>query len=201
MALELEYKLQLPSADLIEVLLSDPEILSKLEAPFHRIPMETTYYDSADLSYSSRHWTLRHRMEGEESVVCLKTPGSLAHSRNEWQISAPSMTAEAIQGLVAEGAPEELLTLYTQSPPEPICGARFLRRCAMLKFADGSLGELALDLGQVFGPKGTLPITELELELYSGEPTEMTAFALSLCKVYGLKEQPLSKFARARSLR
>ncbi len=201
MALELEYKLQLPSEEHIDILLADPEIVSKLESPFRELPMETTYYDSSDLSYSRQHWTLRHRMEGGKSVVCLKTPGALSHSRNEWQVCAPSPDIEAIHGLIREGAPRELLALYTQSPPGPICGARFLRRCTMLTFTDGSRAEVALDCGLVFGSKGTLPILELELELYQGEATEMTAFARYLCHKYGLKEQPMSKFARARSLR
>ena len=43
MALELEYKLQLPSEERMEELLSAPEIHALLEAPFRELPMETTY--------------------------------------------------------------------------------------------------------------------------------------------------------------
>ncbi len=200
MALELEYKLQLPSEEQMQAILSAPEITALLEEPLHQIPMETTYYDRTDRKFSQLHWTLRHRMEGDDSIVCLKTPGSVSHSRNEWQVSAPSLNADAIKSLILQGAPEELLSYYNTSSTEPICGARFLRRCAMITFSDGSRAEIAIDQGHVFGPKGTLPILELELELYQGEAAEMTRFAALLCKLYGLKEQPYSKFARARSL-
>ncbi len=200
MALELEYKLQLPSEERMEELLSAPEIHALLEAPFRELPMETTYYDNDVRLFSHLHWTLRHRMEGEESVVCLKTPGSLSHSRNEWQISAPAMDQEAVRALVAQGAPHEVAEFFEHSTFVPICGAKFLRRCAMLTFSDGSRAEIAIDNGQVFGPKGALPILELELELYEGKADEMTRFTELLCKTYELKEQPYSKFARARSL-
>lgn len=201
MALELEIKLQLPSVERLEEILSAPEILKIMDAPFREIPMETTYYDSQNYAYSRMHWTFRHRMEGEESVVCLKTPGALSHSRNEWQVIAPAPDEEAICALIRQGAPEELMNYYHEFPPIPSCGARFLRRCTMLTFSDGSRAEIAADRGEVFGAKGTLPILELELELYEGESTEMVRFATYLCQTYNLKEQPSSKFARARTLR
>ena len=179
---------------------SAQEIRELLEAPFREIPMKTTYYDNDVRLFSHLHWTLRHRMEGEESVICLKTPGNVSHSRNEWQVSAPAMDQEAVRSLVAQGAPHEVAEFFEHTAFVPICGAQFLRRCAMLTFSDGSRAEIAIDKGQVFGPKGTLPILELELELYQGAPDEMTRFSRLLCSTYGLKEQPYSKFARARSL-
>ena len=200
MAIELEYKLQLPSPQVLEDLLSSPLITPLLEGPFRELPMKTTYYDGEDRSFSRLHWTLRHRMEGEESVVCLKTPVPFSHSRNEWQVSAPSLNRESVEALIRQGAPRELLDYYEDSPPKALCGAHFLRRCAMLTFPDGSRAEIAADRGEVFGPRGVLPILELELELYSGEPGEMTRLARELCRTYSLEEQPRSKFARAKTL-
>ena len=71
----------------------------------------------------------------------------------------------------------------------------------MLQFPDGSRAELAGDCGVLHGQTERLDFTELELELYEGEPTQMLALVASLCKRYGLVEQPKSKFARARSLK
>lgn len=201
MATELEYKLQLSSPEQMEQILSSGMITTLLQEPLRELPMETTYYDNSHGHFTHLRWTLRHRMEGDESVVCLKTPTGLAHQRNEWQVSAPCLDEASILALTEEGAPKELLHYYSVSPVTPICGARFLRRCAMLEFSDGSVAELAADRGEVFGPKGTLPILELELELYRGEQEEMIRFVNSLCEVYSLKEQPYSKFARAKTLR
>ena len=201
MATELEYKLQLSSPEQMEQILSSAEVASLLHSPLKGMPMETTYYDNTYGHFSALRWTLRRRTEGNESVVCLKTPTGQAHQRNEWQVSAPQLDEAAILALIHVGAPKELLSYYSVSPVAPICGARFLRRCAMLEFPDGSIAELAADQGEVFGPKGTLPILELELELYHGQPEEMIRFVEALCRVYNLKEQPLSKFARAKTLR
>ena len=201
MATELEYKLQLSSPDEMDRILSSKMIAELLQEPLKELPMETTYYDNALKHFTHLRWTLRHRLEGDESVVCLKTPTGQAHERNEWQVSAPQLDETAILALINAGAPKELLSYYSISPVAPICGARFLRRCAMLEFSDGSIAELAADRGEVFGPKGTLPILELELELYRGEPVEMIRLAKALCDTYSLKEQPLSKFARAKTLR
>ena len=180
MATELEYKLQLSSPDEMDRILSSKMIAELLQEPLKELPMETTYYDNALKHFTHLRWT---------------------HERNEWQVSAPQLDEAAVLALIHAGAPKELLSYYSISPVAPICGARFLRRCAMLEFPDGSIAELAADRGEVFGPKGTLPILELELELYRGEPVEMIRLAKALCDTYSLKEQPLSKFARAKTLR
>ncbi|MBP3412146.1 MAG: CYTH domain-containing protein [Oscillospiraceae bacterium] len=201
MAKELEYKLQLRSPEQIELILSSSEVRKLLCSPLRDIPMETTYYDNAAGDFARLHWTFRHRAEGEEKVVCLKTPSSQPRERNEFQTLAPQIDETSVLALIAQGAPESLLQVYRQSELKATCGARFLRRCAMLEFPDGSRAELAADRGEVFGPKGSLPILELELELYEGSPTETAAFALQLCRSYGLTEQPRSKFSRAKTLR
>ncbi len=201
MATELEYKLQLSSPEQMEQILTSEMITALLQEPLKELPMETTYYDNSHSHFTQLRWTFRHRMEGEESVVCLKTPTGQAHRRNEWQVSAPCLDEASVLALTEAGAPKELLHYYRASPIIPICGARFLRRCAMLEFCDGSIAELAADRGEVFGAKGILPILELELELYRGEPDKMIRFVKTLCSTYNLKEQPYSKFARAKTLR
>ncbi len=201
MATELEYKLQLSSREQMDQILSAEMVTGLQQGPLKLLPMETTYYDNSTKDFSCLHWTLRHRMEGDESAVCLKTPAGGSHQRNEWQVQAPCLNETAILALIHTGAPKELLAYYNNTPIEPICGARFLRQCAMLEFPDGSVAEIAADFGNVFGPKGTLPILELELELYRGEPGEMIRFVKALCQAFGLREQHYSKFARAKTLR
>ncbi len=162
--------------------------------------METTYFDCAGQHFSHLHWTLRHRMEADRSVICLKTPSPLPHVRNEWETEAAAPDRAAMEALLRQGAPEELLSYVSAGPLTPICGARFLRRCGMLHFPDGSRAEIAGDFGILFGAKGTLPIRELELELYEGEGEFMQRFAAILCRQFHLSGQPMSKFARAKTL-
>ena len=149
MGKELEYKLLVPDEACLRQLLHDAEIAAMAEGPWREMPMKTTYFDSPDRRFGTRHWTLRRRLEDGRSVVCVKTPHAQAHTRGEWQVRA----------------------------------------------------ELALDKGVLFGRTERLHFTELELELYEGAPAQMTALAGTLCKRYGLCEQPRSKFARARELK
>ncbi len=201
MGQELEYKLYVPDAQALAEVLADTEIAALIDGTWQERLMKTTYYDSAERRFSARHWTLRHRMEGDVSVVCVKTPHKLSHTRGEWQVCAERLDESAMEALLAAGAPQELLFLYGRGDIMPICGAEFVRKSVTLRFADGSRAELAGDHGVLRGITEQLPFTELESELCAGAPDAMLALVAALCKRYGLSEQPKSKFARARMLK
>ncbi|MGM9553108.1 MAG: inorganic triphosphatase [Faecousia sp.] len=201
MGKELEYKLFVPSEAALREILQDADIADLTDGSWREMPMKTTYYDSSDRRFGRRNWTLRRRMEGGTSVVCVKTPDKASHTRGEWQVCADRLDDAAMEALLLAGAPQELLLLYGAGDIFPVCGAEFTRNCVMLQFPDGSRAELAGDCGILHGQTERLPFTELELELYGGEPTEMLSLVSLLCKRYGLTEQPKSKFARARSLK
>lgn len=201
MGKELEYKLQVESEEALLQILHSDEISTLVDGAWREIPMKTTYYDNAERQFTKLHWTFRHRMEGETSVVCLKTPHADAHTRNEWQVEAPELNEAAVISLIEAGAPKGLLMLYGTGELTPLCGAKFLRRCVMLRLSDGSRVELAGDIGLLHGESESMPLSELELELYEGEAAELRKFAEQLCQRYHLHEQPMSKFARAKTLK
>lgn len=201
MGKELEYKLFVPSEAALREILQDTDIADLTDGAWREMPMKTTYYDSPDRRFGRRNWTLRRRMEGDTSVVCVKTPHKESHARGEWQVCADRLDDAAMEALLLAGAPQELLLLYGAGDVFPVCGAEFTRNCVMLRFSDGSRAELAGDCGILHGQTERSPFTELELELYEGEPTQMLTLLSLLCERYGLSEQPKSKFARARSLK
>ena len=163
-------------------------------APFTEIKMETTYYDTPDAALSRRRWTLRRRMENEISVCTLKTPLPDG-SRGEWEAEAPSIE-EGIEALCNCGAPVELRGV---TGLHPICGARFTRLAALVTLPDAKV-ELALDRGVLLGGGKEQPLLEIEAEYKEGREAVVRAFADALAWKFGLKEEPLSKFARARRL-
>ena len=199
MGKELEFKLQVGEKETLLQILSDPEILSRVEGEWREIPMKTTYFDNSLGQFSKYSWTFRHRMEGDASVVCLKTPHPDKHVRNEWETEG-EMGDKAVAALIEQGAPLELLAFYGDGNLTPRCGAEFVRRCVMLRFADGSRAELAGDVGLLRGRTQEEALCELELELYEGEATQTIALVQDLCRRYGLQEQPKSKYARAKAL-
>ena len=160
------------------------------------ISMETTYYDTPDRFLSTRHITLRRRMENGTAVCTVKTPAGAA-GRGEWDCLQNDIKA-AIPELCKLGAPEYLL-LLTITPLEPTCGARFTRRAMDIETADFT-AELAIDSGVLLGGDKEAPLCEVELELKSGDPSAMTAFMKEIAAQYGLIPESHSKFRRAKSL-
>ena len=197
MGLELEIKLAVNDLQLLDCILCDARVREKMKGPFSYVPMQTTYFDTADQQLSQRRWMLRVRAEGETSVITMKTAAN-GYERGEWSVAADFLD-EAIGPLVAQGAPEELEEI-AKSELIPVCGAKFTRILANLEFPDGSRCELAGDVGDLMGAGRYEPLCELELELKDGSAGAMLAFAGELKAAYGLTEESRSKFARARAL-
>lgn len=198
MGTEQEWKLSVPS----EALLDEIPAWEGLRSLFAETPrdyrMQTTYYDLPDRSLARRGITLRRRLENERSVVCVKAPlpgAADSHLHGEWELEAETLSA-ALPRLAAMGAPP----LPENAEPVPVCGAEFRRRAVLLRLADGSACELALDRGRLFGAGGSMPLCELELELKEGPPDATAALCETLRQRFGLLPQEKSKYVRARSL-
>ena len=172
------------------------EILKERYPHLTPITMETTYYDSPDGKLGNLHWTLRRRMENGRSVCTLKTPtGGI--SRNEWETECSDIL-EAVESLILQGAPRELL-LLTASGLKESCGARFTRLAGCIAL-DGAVVELALDQGVLLGNGQELPFAEVEVELKEGSEDAAVRFAAVLAADLGLTPELKSKVARARAL-
>ena len=189
MSTELEWKLSVPDTSVLDDILTDEAIRSRMTETPRRYHMQTSYYDAPDRRFSARRITLRRRLENETSVLCVKAPLSGAadsHARGEWELAGDDLSA-ALPRLAALGAPVSL-----PEPCELLClwRADFVRRAVMLRMDDGSL----------YGPGGSCPLCELELELKQGAPGASLAFCEALRERYGLAAQEKSKFARAREL-
>lgn len=163
--------------------------------PYRQIAMETTYYDTPSGALSSRHFTLRRRLENGVSVCTLKTPGKAA--RGEWETECPTIT-EAVGHLTAMGCPGELPKL-TAEGLIPVCGARFTRTAHTLSFPDGTV-ELALDQGVLIGGGREIPLWEVEVELKSGPTMVCDRFSVELESRFCLTPEAKSKFSRALAL-
>ena len=200
MGQELEFKLAVPTQAKLEEILFDKEIAAVRQGGYVLYDMATIYYDTPDHALSQRKWTLRLRQENFDLIATVKTPATAENgkARGEWSCKAQSIEA-AIVPLVEQGAPKELLAL-TAKGVQPLCMARFSRRACNILFADGTLCELAGDVGAVCAGQKESPICEIEVELHEGDGETAKAFAEELCERFGLAEEPLSKFQRAAAL-
>lgn len=198
MGKELEYKLAVPDTRTLETVLFDKEVAAVRQGNYRLFDMATIYYDTADRALSGRKWTLRLRQENMDLIATVKTPAEANHIRGEWSCPAQSIE-EAVPMLIERGAPGELAEL-TAKGVQPLCLARFSRRAADVEFADGTVCELAGDVGAVCAGQKESPICEIEVELKRGDAETAKAFADELCERFELKEEPLSKFQRAAKL-
>ena len=200
MGQELEFKMAAADAAELDRLLAD-EAISALRTEEVRVyEMRTTYYDTPSRRFSALRYTVRRRRENDRSILCVKAPvpGEDPLLRGEWELEGEDMAA-ALPALVDMGAPADLLEAAREGLV-PVCGAAFRRRAVNLRLPDGSLCELACDLGELFGQTESLPLCEAELELKEGAPDETRALADELCARFRLRPEPRSKVSRARGL-
>lgn len=193
MGQEIEFKYQVAAAQM--------PLLEKALRPaddWEQVNMETVYFDTADFALSARKWTLRTRLENNVSIVTLKTK-AVGFARGEWEVPADHPAA-ALEQLVAMGAPEELLSLC-QPGLQPICGAKFQRLRGLAVLDKGTTVELALDSGILTGGGRQETVSELEVELKSGETEAALAYAQELAAKWDLSLEHRGKFTRALALR
>ena len=196
MGTELEWKYAVPEPALLDEILCWQPIRCRMTHLPREYHMQSEYYDTPDRRLSKQQITLRRRLENGAAVVCVKAPLSGSADpcmRGEWELSGSDL-ALALPQLVASGAPAVLL----EAPClECVCQAAFNRRAVLLRFADGSTAELALDQGCLAGPTQSIPLCELELEAKTGDPAAACAFVKTLAARFLLQPEPRSKFARA----
>ncbi|MBQ1264860.1 MAG: CYTH domain-containing protein [Oscillospiraceae bacterium] len=197
MATELEIKYEVGDLQLLDCILCDRDIRSRMEEYFRYIRMEATYYDTEDGALSAQKQTLRLRKEDERSVITFKT-ASEGYARGEWEVEGQYLD-EAAEELVKQGAPEHLAGAVEQGVV-PVCGAKFTRIEAKLNLEGGTKCVLSGDIGELFADGKSEPLCEMEFELAGGEEAQMLAFAKMIAERYHLKEEEKSKFARARAL-
>ena len=171
-------------------------VIKEKYGDFTTISMETTYYDTQDRKLSTRHCTLRRRMENTVSVCTFKAPHKDG-GRKELETEAETIQ-EGVLKLCKAGAELMLLQIATEDLIE-VCGARFTRLAKSLEIP-GAKVELALDQGILLGGSKELPFAEVEVELKEGTDEAAIAFAKALAEEFGLIPEPKSKFARAMAL-
>lgn len=167
--------------------------IGQLWENWEKFSMETTYFDTADLSLSARNCTLRQRMENGISVCTVKTP-TAGIGRGEWDIHAP-WCEETADFLFAQAGLESIPfgRLVT------VCGARFTRFAKMVELADCTV-EIALDQGVLLGGGREIPLCELEIELKSGTEAALITWAKNFAQQFALQPESRSKFRRASAL-
>jgi inorganic triphosphatase YgiF len=161
-----------------------------------RARLVSTYYDTPDHALARRGSSLRVRRHGRRFIQTLKSAGAPdagALARGEWEDA------------VADDAPDPAAAQTgAQLSPDiarrlrPMFRTEVSRLTIPLNPAPATRIEAAIDRGRILNGERTAPapISEVELELKSGEPSALYDVALELLHVAPLRLERRSKAER-----
>ncbi|MBQ1490174.1 MAG: CYTH domain-containing protein [Eubacterium sp.] len=204
MEIELKYVFDDPA--IVDQLFSDEKIRAARDQKAEQIiPMHAVYYDTADRDLRQEHIAYRIRREGKNHVCTVKWDGSSEngmHRRNE--INVPvcdrSLIEEPTVDLFQQSEVwERLNTITGNKKLVPLLDMRFDRREVRLD-TGRSISVFSVDQGEIIGNGKTLPLLELEIELFSGDEEDILRIGDYISEKYGLKPENRSKFERGYAL-
>ena len=144
--------------------------------------LESTYFDTADQALRKRGFTLRVRKDGRRWTQTVKTcAASSGATRGEWEapVKGGSPDLDLLRGAPAAAGLARLSL-------EPLFTVIVQRQRVTLVEA-GSTIEVSLDKGGARHGARSTSFGELELELKSGDPAALFAFAGGLRKAFALR--------------
>jgi len=189
-AIETELKLHIAPEKLLR-LKRHPFLRALSSNRARTLKLHSIYYDTAELDLRKQAMALRLRRVGKQWLQTLKGGGQASaglHQRNEWETSVLSeqLDFDAIKacgGTLPHGVRNHL---------QPVFVTAFTRNVRLLDF-EGAQIELCMDSGEIRAGRSSCPISELELELKSGEPQQLFKLALALLDIVPLEVEHTSK--------
>ncbi|MDR4307014.1 CHAD domain-containing protein [Chelatococcus sambhunathii] len=186
---EIELKLECDPAAL-EGLRAHPRLVDSKRRPLAKL--RTVYFDAADLRLRQAGVTLRVRTFRSRHTQTVKAVGDGLLERPEWEgrVLGPEpdiglLGETPVPALLADGA--AVAPLFTVD----------VHRRTFLVTEGASEIEVALDAGRIFLDDGrTAPISELELELKSGDLADVFSLAAALGETADLRLGVRSKSER-----
>jgi len=152
----------------------------------------SVYFDTPSLKLHHARMALRLRRVGKQWLQTLKGGGGVQaglHLRNEWEtpVAGEKLDFAALEAIGASPLKPSLCKKL-----QPVFVTDFTRSIRMVEF-EGALIEMALDSGEVRAGEAVHPISELELELKSGEPLQLFRLALLIFELVPFEIESTSK--------
>lgn len=195
---EVELKLRIPPEALSRLM--NHRLLRRFGRPVHR-RMISTYFDTPDFRLMREQVALRVRKIGQrhiQTIKCAPTVENGVNSRHEWEREVEAETP-ALEGV----GNKRVRKLLAGSKVRKRLAAQFVtdvKRATWPIRRNGSLVELAIDVGEIKSAKGRVPVCEAEFELKSGPIDGVYALAHELHKSIPFTLEPLSKAERGFAL-
>jgi inorganic triphosphatase YgiF len=199
--MEIELKLLVQPADL-ERVAAHPAVVQLQAGAARHDALLSVYYDTPDADLAHAGVALRVRRIGERWVQTVKGGGGSAaglHQREEYEWALADerpdlalMGETPMAALVAAAEVRDRLA--------PVFTTEFDRSAHVIAWPDGTSAELALDHGELRAADRVDPISEVELELRSGDPARLFDLAQTLLADIPLRLGHRSKAERGYAL-
>ena len=206
MEIELKYKIE--SKEKMDTIWND-EFLASMEEEGSReqLVIKATYFDTEDYLLQKKQIAFRIRKEGERTIGTLKwrdhNPGvdglyvreeiNVPIENDEYFITpSPSIFEASEMG-------KELIDTIGEKELVGIFETVFTRRKLRIETGN-TICEVSLDEGKILAASKSEPISELEIELYTGNQNDLISIGEKIAEKYELEPEKKSKYARAIAL-
>ena len=192
---EVELKLAASAADLPELKRALVEMAPTSASSQSRLI--STYYDTPTLELKRRGLTLRVREQGDRFIQTVKTGdpgGGDLLMRGEWEDELAESRPDPEAAQSGEHLPDGIA-----GDLQPLFATDVTRTTFAIEPAPATRIEAAIDQGEIRAAGGggeTEPISEIELELKSGDAAALYDVALQLLDVAPIRIEPRSKSDR-----
>ena len=196
--MEIELKYAINSKETAERIWEDEE-LGKIEEPDTRetVFMKATYFDTEDYDLCKNDMAYRVRREDDKLIASLKWGGKndgALHTREE--INIPVIDTRPNPETFEESdVGRDLIRIIGGKPLHPIMDMQIERRRFRVD-TQSSLLEVSIAGGQIVTEKGSSPICEVEIELFSGQQDDLLEVGQELVDKYQVVSEKRSKFYR-----
>jgi len=197
---EIELKLRIPPDALARLWNHRLLRRSGKSGPVQR-RMISTYFDTPDFRLMREQVALRVRKVGQrhiQTVKCAPTVENGVNSRSEWEREVATVKP-ALKGVGNKRLRKLLAGAKVRKHLAPQFVTDVKRTTWPLK-RNGSLVEMAVDVGEIKSAKGRVPVCEAEFELKSGLIDGVYSLVQELHKSIPFTLEPLSKAERGFAL-
>ncbi len=196
--MEIELKYTIENKEIAAKIWEDAD-LRKIEEPDTRetLFMDAIYFDTKDMDLSKNDMAYRVRREGDRLVASLKWGGGsegALHKREEINIPVNDTKPNPVIFEACDiGC--DLMNIIDGKELNPLVDMHIERKRFRVEI-DDSLLEISVDEGEIKTENGSVPVCEVEVELYSGAEDGMMKIGQMLMDKYGVVSEKRSKFYR-----
>lgn len=197
--MEIELKYLVKDEFVRDKILSDAHLEAMMkEGSYEEIEMRATYLDTEEQDFLKEKIAFRIRMENGRPVATLKWGGGsegALHARGELNVMVDEEFIKDPNVDIFKGS-EIYDRLKEMSKNKCLIGLMTtdcIRKQIMVDTGK-SISVISLDVGEIITDMGVAPISELEVELYSGDEKDMIALGEELAAKYNLEPGIKSKF-------